>query len=394
MRKLLFAHDDRVLIQADGRPVSFNYSRNLVDRYRYLADHVTFAIRGAEAGAVRWFEDADIVSIPEMKHGRELLRYRLAKKKVEKLVHDHDIVVARLPSLIGSWALREAWRCHKPVMIECVGCPWDALWNHSLKGKLVAPFFWAKNRWLMSRAGDVIYVTRSFLQRRYPCSGRTLACSNVEVQRASKEAMERRLARVAEIRRGAPIVLGTTANLDVRYKGHDLVIRALAALGDKADRFTYRLIGPGDPGRLRALAERLGVIGRLEFLGGVDRAKIPDALDAVDVYIHPSRQEGLPRAMIEAMARGCIVVGARTGGIPELLEDEWVVPRGDWRAIVDLLQDLTARQLEAACRRNHAEAGRYEFAMLTAARERFYDHFLAEYNLSSNAIVAAQFNAG
>ncbi|MDP0919734.1 hypothetical protein Q6272_32330, partial [Klebsiella pneumoniae] len=78
---------------------------------------------------------------------------------IADLVNESDIVVARLPSLIGSWALRSAWKQDKPVLVEMVGCPWDALWNHSLKGKIVAPWFWAKNRRLLRRSRHTVYVT-------------------------------------------------------------------------------------------------------------------------------------------------------------------------------------------------------------------------------------------
>ena len=134
MKSLLFAHDDWVSFDENGRPVSLNYSRNLVDRYRYLADYVVFAVRGNAPRAVQWFDDAEINCLPDMKRGLNPMRSLSVRSAVDRLVADHDIVVARLPSLIGSWALRSAWRQNKPVLVEMVGCPWDALWNHSLKG--------------------------------------------------------------------------------------------------------------------------------------------------------------------------------------------------------------------------------------------------------------------
>jgi glycosyltransferase involved in cell wall biosynthesis len=49
-----------------------------------------------------------------------------------------------------------------------------------------------------------------------------------------------------------------------------------------------------------------------------------DWLDAIDIYVQPSRQEGLPRALIEAMSRGLPAFGARTGGIPELIDEKFL----------------------------------------------------------------------
>jgi glycosyltransferase involved in cell wall biosynthesis len=379
MRSLLFAHDDRITIDDAGKPISYNYTRHLIDRYRYLADSVTFAVRCDEVQPVHWYEDATIVCIPEMKHGRALARFGAARRAVEGLVASHELVVARLPSLIGSWALRAAWQTDKPVLVEFVGCPWDALWNHSLKGKLAAPYFRLKNQRLMGRVSHAVYVTEAFLQERYPCPGSTLACSNVEVTLASEAALASRQRRLNRLT--PPIVLGTTANLEVPYKGHDLVIRALAALGDDRGQFTYRLIGPGDPTRLGRLATELGVLDRLEFIGAVGREDLPAVLDGVDIYVQPSRQEGLPRALIEAMARGCVAIGARTGGIPELLADEWLVDSGDWRGIADLLKGLVHRDLASAAQRNWQQASEFQLEALAAKRRAFYDRFLADHGL-------------
>jgi glycosyltransferase involved in cell wall biosynthesis len=379
MRSLLFAHDDRITIDDAGKPISYNYTRHLIDRYRYLADSVTFAVRCDEVQPVHWYEDATIVCIPEMKHGRSLARFGAARRAVEGLVASHELVVARLPSLIGSWALRAAWQTDKPVLVEFVGCPWDALWNHSLKGKLAAPYFRLKNQRLMGRVSHAFYVTEAFLQERYPCPGSTLACSNVEVTLASEAALASRQRRLNRLT--PPIVLGTTANLEVPYKGHDLVIRALAALGDDRGQFTYRLIGPGDPSRLRRLATELGVLDRLEFIGAVDREDLPAVLDGVDIYVQPSRQEGLPRALIEAMARGCVAIGARTGGIPELLADEWLVDSGDWQGIADLLKGLVHRDFASAAQRNWQKASEFQLEALAAKRGAFYDRFLADHGL-------------
>lgn len=379
MRSLLFAHDDRITIDEAGKPISYNYTRHLIDRYRYLADSVTFAVRCDEVQPVHWYEDATIVCIPEMKHGRSLARFAAARRAVEGLVASHDLVVARLPSLIGSWALRAAWQTDKSVLVEFVGCPWDALWNHSLKGKLAAPYFRVKNQRLMRKVSHAVYVTEAFLQERYPCEGATLACSNVEVTLASEAALASRQHRLTQPT--PPIVLATTANLEVPYKGHDLVIRALAALADERERFTYRLIGPGDPARLRRLAAEFGVLDRLEFIGAVDRDDLPAVLDGADIYVQPSRQEGLPRALIEAMARGCVAIGARTGGIPELLTDDWLVNSGDWRGIADLLKGLAHRALGSAARRNWQKASEFQLEALAANRRAFYDRFLADHGL-------------
>lgn len=385
MRKLIFAHDDRITIDDAGTPVSYNYTRHLIDRYRYLADSVTFAVRCNEVQPVSWYEDATIICIPEMKRGLSSFRLLSTKRTVFSLVEEHDVVVARLPSLIGSWALKAAWRLNKPVLVEFVGCPWDGLWNHSLKGKLVAPYFRLRNQRLMQRTAHTIYVTENFLQFRYPTSGHSAAVSDVEIELATESRLSNRHNRLSSLTENPPIVLSTIANLDVPYKGHDLVIKALASLNKGEQRFIYRLIGPGDPMRLKRLAKKVGVADQLEFIGGVDRHMIPTMLDEVDIYLQPSRQEGLPRAVIEAMARGCVVIGARTGGIPELINNPWIVPSGDFQGIANLLETLEKRDLVAASQSNWEKAAEFQLETLAEKRRSFYDRFLADYGLEVSA---------
>ena len=61
-------------------------------------------------------------------------------------------------------------------------------------------------------------------------------------------------------------------------------------------------------------------------------------LNDVDIYIQPSRQEGLPRALIEAMSRGCPAFGSTAGGIPELLSPECLHQPGDYVRLAGLIE--------------------------------------------------------
>ena len=65
--------------------------------------------------------------------------------------------------------------------MEVVGCPWDAYWNYSLKGKIVAPFATYMMKRRVKSAPFVLYVTNKFLQKRYPTKGKKINCSNVEL---------------------------------------------------------------------------------------------------------------------------------------------------------------------------------------------------------------------
>ena len=87
----------------------------------------------------------------------------------------------------------------------------------------------------------------------------------------------------------------------------------------------------------------------MTFAGSLPRAEVFRRIDACDLFVMPSRTEGLPRALVEAMARAAPAIGSRVGGIADLLEDGVngvLVEPGDTRALADaLVRVLSSRTL-------------------------------------------------
>jgi len=114
-------------------------------------------------------------------------------------------------------------------------------------------------------------------------------------------------------------------------KDHATLLRAAAVLPE----VHVAIAGRGEEAsRLRALARELGTAGRTHLLGV--REDIENLLRAADLFAHPSRSEGLPLAILEAMAAGLPVVATRVGGVAEaVLDDEtgYLVPPGDAEAL-------------------------------------------------------------
>ena len=142
-------------------------------------------------------------------------------------------------------------------------------------------------------------------------------------------------------------VAGVIARL-TEQKGHRYLLEALTApaLAD------LHLIVVGD-GELRetlsAGAQRLGVAGRVHFLGA--RRDLGDLLAAMDVFVMPSLWEGLPLSMILAMGAALPVVATAVAGIPEILESGttgWLVPPADSAALTAALAGVFADRARAA----------------------------------------------
>ncbi len=123
----------------------------------------------------------------------------------------------------------------------------------------------------------------------------------------------------------SPIKITAVGNLHP-YKGYDDLLEALNIL-DQSDNVTSDWICEaagedveGNLGRLKAKAQELGLAEKVKFLGRIEN--VPQFLASADIFVHPSHTEGLPNAIIEAMASALSIVATNVGGIPELIDHE------------------------------------------------------------------------
>jgi glycosyltransferase involved in cell wall biosynthesis len=148
-------------------------------------------------------------------------------------------------------------------------------------------------------------------------------------------------------RRNHPPGVGTlrlaAAGSLIPRKGFDLLIEALARARTQS-KLRLRIAGEGPQRRaLEALAERLGVRERIEFAGALAPAAMPAFFAAADVFVLPSRAEGRPNVVLEALASGLPVISAELPGVSDLVQPGihgWLFTVGSAEAL--------ARALEAA----------------------------------------------
>jgi len=300
--------------------------------------------------------------------------------KMQEEIQNCDLVVARCPSIAAYRSADIARKYHKPYLAESMGCAWDAYWNHGLFGKLLAGYMFIKMKSVVKNASYALYVTEKFLQERYPCKNNSVAASNVLISTLDDSVINARLEKIKDepIRE---VSLMTTAAVDVRYKGQEYVIRAISELNKLGIRVKYRIVGEGNQEYLRNVAKKCGVLDQVDFVGRIPLKEVLDLIDQSDLYIQPSLQEGLPRSVIEAMSRGCACIGARTAGIPELLEDEFVVKRKSVTDIISVVNkycNMNADERIKISKRNFAESRKYTADVLNKRRNDYYAKIVAD----------------
>lgn len=301
------------------------------------------------------------------------------KKQIEEKMKECDIVIGRLHSFSGIVCHKIAKKLNKPYYSEVMADAWDATWNHSLKGKIVAPYMYLSTKKVVKNSDYALYVTKEYLQKKYPCKGKTIGISNVKISDISQDILEKRINKIENLDFSKELILTTTAAVNVRYKGQQFVIRAIPALNKLGIKVKYRLIGGGDNTYLLNLAKKLSVENQVEFVGRKPLDEVFKLLDETDIYIQPSLQEGLPRSVVEAMSRGCPALGARTAGIPELIANECVFKRKSPNAIVKTIQKIVNKEkfIELAIQ-NFNESKNYVETVLDKKRVEFYERVKSE----------------
>ena len=296
------------------------------------------------------------------------------KKKIEKEMLKTDCVIARIPSLYSYYAIDLALKYNKKIIVELVGCSWDSLWNHSLKGKILAIPSYLKLKKYARKSSNVIYVSKNFLQSRYPTLGNHISCSDVAIN-VDNSVLENRLTKIKESNNNF-IFLGTVGAVNVRYKGQQYVIKAMSELVKKGYNLKYVIIGGGNQNYLKDVAKKSGVLDKVVFTGELMHDDVLKYYENIDIYIQPSNAESHGRVILEAMSKGCPCIGSSTGGIPEIVNPEYVFKRKNIKDLTVKLEKMLNSNLDEQVKYSVSVAKEYEKDILNSNRINFMKKIL------------------
>jgi len=342
-----------------------------LDRRRFQPQAA--CLYGAGATARRLQASAVPVTNLDMRHkldGRVLPRlWRLLRHERPVILHAHLFHANLLARLVGQLA----------------GVPIIITTEHTMG--MESRFRYVVNRLTASLVHQIVVVSpavRDFMvhQVGLPASKVAFIPNGVDVARfAEAHPIDRAAWGLPET---APLI-GAVMRLDP-VKGGENLVRAVAALPHSRQPAHVVVIGAGPCHTAwAALAQDLGVAERIHWVGY--QTDVPAWLAACDVFVQPSDWEGMPVAVLEAMAAGRPVVATAVGGTPNVVVEGvtgLLVPPRDPAALARAVQTLLdnpaqARALGAAGRQRVEQ--HFSLAAVVAQTEALYDSLLRRTNL-------------
>ena len=237
----LFVHDGPLYKDKDGTYCSTDITEEMLSRYFCVADEVRVLIRTCQID--KTYKEAKLQKIdnPKIKiielgnvvSVKGLLQKNKLKNVIKPIVSECDLFFLRLPGITCNVVAEICKQQGKKYLVEVGGCAWDAYWNHGILGKLVAPYMEFSEKKTIKDASFATYVTHQWLQDRYPCTRESIEASNVYLPKHDEKLLQKRLERINSYNDCKNLTIGTIANVDVRYKGQEYVIKAIAKLNKK-----------------------------------------------------------------------------------------------------------------------------------------------------------------
>jgi glycosyltransferase involved in cell wall biosynthesis len=320
-----------------------------------------------------------------------LAQFAKVRERASHAVPVGSAVILRVHSQVANsvedWLTRRA----VPYSVEVTADPYDMLSPGANKHP-VAPiarrYFTRRVQRQCQGAVAVSYVTQAYLQRRYPPAFDG-AAENPHAKK-TREALQCVMA-VSDVSLSSECFVSRprsalhdpsclrivfVGTLESFYKGPDILVEAVANCKRNGIPLQVRFIGSGQ--QMQGLQKRcihLGIDDRVVFVGPVTTGEpVRRELDQADLFVLPSRAEGVPRAMLEAMARGLPCLGSAVGGIPELLHEEDLVAPDSPAALAKAIAEMFSCQGKVArmSARNLTKAAEYSTVLLANRRREFY----------------------
>lgn len=339
-----------------------------------------------------------VIDEPELKKGRILLddprieihplpifhgpvqyakTYFAAGRAMKNAVAGCDAAVLRLPSTVAQRISKQVLKAGIPFATEIV---FDACDGADTANNLVEKLLWRiidrQMRKTCAKADGVSCVTAHHLQKRYFSKKEKHFESNYSTLNIDKSFFtaprsypNKKVLTIAHV----ALQIGLHAR-----KGTDIIIQAIGKLKvDKGIVVNVKFAGDDwDNSREKILnyAREYGVEGQVECTGLLSRPDLASFLDNSDLFVLPTKAEGLPRVIIEAIAKGLPTITTPVSGNPELISADYLVPYYDVDSMAKKIERLVTdkNEYERVSKLNFENSLKYEGSILQGRRDEFY----------------------
>lgn len=314
--------------------------------------------------------------VPDFVGPKDMLKKKMSITKAIKLhlkeIGEDAAVVLRLPSTIGFMLYK--FVKNRPYCVEVVANPMTA---YTKKGSFMHSFISKKYthdlKKICMRAQGVSYVTKYELQKYFHTKGFTEHYSSIDLNK--NFFYERQKDSVLSKQNPKKIII--VSRIDSEKKGHETLLLALSDLKKKAVPFECEIVGDGKMRvHYQQFAKECGLNDQdVSFIGEVaEKERIRALLMAADLFVYPTHSEGLPRVLIEAMSCSLPIISSPVGGIPELIDEEYLIDYNSVEKYGDMIQTLLDNNslLYKLGNENYHRAKNYEEQVLNSRREAFY----------------------
>ena len=382
---LVFITDARFIKDAKGNIYgSPSFNKDLLVRYLNNFPHMFIMARVLTNknynGKEEFLSSTDRVTFIELPYyvGLEqfLLKYYHLKKKIRKTinVHKNDHYICRVPGTISNIAINELKKINKDYAVEVVGDPDDVFSKGALKHPfrpLIRKLSIQNLKKTVGEASAALYVTEHTLQKKYPAESAHFTIGATDVILKENELIDKPKLK----RENTPYEIISIGRLDQMYKAPDIVLKAIKQVRDNGTDCRLTWLGGGKYlNQMKLLSKSLKIEDIVDFKGNVSKQEVNYYLEKSDLFILASRTEGLPRVIVEAMAKGLPCIGTNVGGIPELLDKDVIIPKNSVSDLVSKISEIlnNADFYYSQSERNLMEAKKYTETILNEKRKSFY----------------------
>jgi len=334
-------------------------------------------------------DNVSFKKLPNLNSLKNILTKRnLARKLIRQELKNSNGLIARLPSTLGILAIKEAKKLNMLYGVELVGCPSDALKGlKTIQGSIYAPLLTHQTKMAVENASHVLYVTHDFLQNRYPTQGKSIGCSDVKLEKALLIDINTPKNFVKNLE--SEIVIGIIGYLS-NYKGIDTAFASIKKLNNKYPNIKLKILGGGDVKFWLDYSLEMGLKqNQVSIESFADKRLVMKWLHNLDIYIQPSRTEGMPRALIEAMSVGCPCIASNVGGIPELVQEKFLHHPEDFNQLSILIESLiNDKELYYLTSMYNIDVSkRYDFKRLEKNRVNFWSDYKNKINIKDSEVI-------